>query len=773
MGISKVSNIEASVKEIKEEMLSGMDPYSLVSASAYDTAWLAMVPIDSDRTCSMFKECLEWVANNQTKEGYWGECVDANGVPTIDSLPATLACLIALHKWNVGANNIKRGVEFVEENTEKILGRAHDDFPRWFTIVFPGMIELARNAGIELAFPSQLNGMLLDIFHKRQSLLDAEELVGNQYYPPLLSYLEALPSSYHINEQDITMNLCADGSLFQSPAASARAFMATGNENTLSYLQRLVGRCAVGVPPTFPIDEDLLRLCLVNQVQRLGLADHFTCEIEDNLAQIYRNYKTQESPEKSSSNADLAIQLHKDSLAFRLLRMHGYTMSPGQLCWFLNNKKVQARIEENHDYFSITMLNVYRATDLKFPGEDELEEARSFSRKVLEKISSKDTSFGCTGLKRMVEHELRFPWISRLDRLDHRAWIEDINNTNILWVGKTSSHRLSTLLNKKLLQLAVAEYEYRQSIYRNELEEVTRWSKSRGMSDMGFGRERTTFCYFAIASSIPLPYDSEVRTMITKSAVVITVADDFYDTEASFDELNSLTDAIARWDAKGLSGHSKTIFNALDDLVSEIVAKVLHQQGIDITYFLQQIWYETFNSWHVEAEAKWSMGGFVPSTEEYLGTGMISIALHTFVLPASYLLNPSLKYHKVRAGEYPSVTKLSMLIPRLLNDIQSYQKEEEEGKANYVLLYMRENPGADIQDSTTHVREIIDHKWGEFLQRVLMDDGSGELPTASKFLHLSCVKVFQMFFHSSNRYDSNTDILQDIQKALYIPLTIG
>ncbi|GMI82367.1 terpene synthase 04, GERANYLLINALOOL SYNTHASE, TERPENE SYNTHASE 4 [Hibiscus trionum] len=766
MGISEFSNIEASVKEIKEEMLLDMDPYSFVSASAYDTAWLAMVPLDSDRTCARFKECLEWVANNQTTEGYWGEC------PAIDSLPATLACLIALHRWNVGANHVKRGLNFLQENAEKILGKTYDELPRWFTIVFPGMIELARKAGIELAFPSQLDGLLSDIFRKRQSLLDNEELVvGNQYYPPLLSYLEALPSWYDVSEEEISMNLSGDGSLFQSPAATARAFMATGNQQTLSYLQMVVGRCANGVPPTFPMDEDLIRLCLVNQLQRLGLADHFTREIEDNLAQIYWNYKTQESPEKSSNNADVAIQLHKDSLAFRLLRMHGYTMSPGQLCWFLNNKNVRAHIEENHENFSISMLNVYRATDLKFPGEDELEEARSFSRKVLEKISLKDTSFGCTGLKKMVEHELRFPWIARLDRLDHRAWIEDINNSNILWVGKTSAHRLSTLLNKKLLQLAVAEYEFRQSIYRNELEEVTRWSKSRGMSDMGFGRERTTFCYFAIASSIPLPYDSEVRMIITKSAVVITVADDFYDSEASIDELNNLTDAIARWDAEGLSGHSKTIFNALHDLVSEIVAKVLHQQGIDITVFLQQIWYETFNSWLVEAEAKWSTGGL--SMEEYLGTGMVSIALHTIVLPASYLLNPSLTYYKVRAGEYPAVTKLSMMIPRLLNDIQSYQKEQEEGKTNYVLLYMRENPGADIEDSTTYVRGIVENKWGEFLQHVLMDDGSGELPKGSKFLHLSCVKVFQMFFHSSNRYDSNTDILQDIQKAIYIPLNIG
>lgn len=44
-----------------------------------------------------------------------------------------------------------------------------------------------------------------------------------------------------------------------------------------------------------------------------------------------------------------------------------------------------------------------------------------------------------------------------------------------------------------------------------------------------------------------------------------------------------------RWDADGLRGHSKTIFDALDDLVTEIAAKVLLHQGTDITNFLQQI----------------------------------------------------------------------------------------------------------------------------------------------------------------------------------------
>jgi geranyllinalool synthase len=88
------------------------------------------------------------------------------------------------------------------------------------------------------------------------------------------------------------------------------------------------------------------------------------------------------------------------------------------------------------------------------------------------------------------------------------------------------------------------------------------------------------------------------------------------------------------------------------------------------------------------------------------------------------------------------------------------------------LLYLKENPEADIEDSIAFVRELLHKKTKEFLQHVLMD-GFSDLPIPCKHLHLSCLKVFQMFFNSTNRYDSNTEMLQDISKAIYIPIEVG
>lgn len=65
---------------------------------------------------------------------------------------------------------------------------------------------------------------------------------------PLLAYLEVLPSTLYAElQKDIVDKLNhQDGSLFQSPSATAAALMLTHNKKCLAYLQSLVKRCAHG-----------------------------------------------------------------------------------------------------------------------------------------------------------------------------------------------------------------------------------------------------------------------------------------------------------------------------------------------------------------------------------------------------------------------------------------------------------------------------------------------------------------------------------------------
>ena len=102
------SSIQDLVRKVKEEMLLEIDPIKLIAPSAYDTAWLAMIPDTDEPLKPMFKNCLDWVVHNQNNEGFWGDC-DAYGLPNIECVPATIACMVALKRWNVGEVNLHKG----------------------------------------------------------------------------------------------------------------------------------------------------------------------------------------------------------------------------------------------------------------------------------------------------------------------------------------------------------------------------------------------------------------------------------------------------------------------------------------------------------------------------------------------------------------------------------------------------------------------------------------------------------------------------------------
>nr|GMC88189.1 (E,E)-geranyllinalool synthase [Ipomoea batatas] len=798
---SSLDCIQSLVNEIKKQVFSTQNSRDLVAPSPYDTAWLAMIPDPSNPDRPLFQNCLNWVLDNQNEQGFWGDYNGEDGIPTIDALPATLACLVALKKWNVGEDKISKGLVCFHANLNLVLTENTGRLPRWFTVVFPAMIDLAQATGLPLKFLNQPADILLsNLFLKRKQMFEREKLVdewGN--YSPTFAYLECFPSEILGDQEKIYEHLCRDdGSFFRSPSATAHLFMTTANAKSLKYLNSLVQNypngdlillvyslwfetrsccclaspkledgvhccnSAVGKKKRGNWKKERHRRCFLRSIGIYGGSPELCtlprtnaggrkatyvaaagCRalfcLTPSLPRWRNQQKAAELPHHDMTT--LAEKLHKDSLAFRLLRMQGFHMNPRKLSWFLKHEDIVGHLEENHEYFTSVLYNVYRATDLMFLGENELEEARSFSRKLLQKsLALRDGDDNLSvfpELLNLIERELSVPWMARMDHLDNRLWIENKFNP-LSWIGKDSYYRLSCLQNEKLLQLAVKNFELRQSTYRNELEELKRWSKEKGLVDIGFGREKTMYTYFAVATSTSLPHDSIIRLIVAKAAIVITVADDFFDMDGSLPDLQLLNDAVQRWDGENLRGPSK--------------------------------WRETFGSWM--RESTWSQTGHRPTMEQYLETGMVSIAADTVLLPAACFLTPRLPTQKMKPAFYEDATKLLMTCTRLLNDIQSYQKEKEVGKMNYVLLHLNEHPEGHIEDSIAYVKDMVDKMRKQFLEQVLMttdDHDDNYMPKSCNLFHLSCFKVFQMFFNSYNLFDSKADLRQEIMKAFYIP----
>ncbi|WOL18082.1 hypothetical protein Cni_G26875 [Canna indica] len=754
------SAIPYLVERIREEIFSpSSDMYSFLPPSAYETAWVAMIPSPHHPNRPMFPKCLQWILFNQREEGFWGDSAH-----DIQSLSATLACLAALKTWNTGHANVEQGLRFLNANMERILVQQGGRIPRWFTVVFPGMIELAQAKGLEV-LPADGAGTEIvdDIFNTRNTIV---ELIQAGKH---LQYLETLPASHRPKLAQILGHQMEDGSLFQSPSATACAFMVTGHAGFKDYLDNMLRRCGNIVPHTFPVDQDLIKLCLVDHLSRLGCLEHFAEETRATMDQVYSDWVIQEL--QAYRICDTPMQLQKDSLTFQLLRRHGYDVSPRKFCWFMDNKELLGHIEENYTEFLVAMHSIYRAANFMFPNEVELHDAKLFAKKVLQKslpgseMNSEPAIM--TDIQYEIQDELGLPWLARMDHLEQRMYTEKSKGYS-LSVGKASSFRL--LSSKYATQLAVEVFRNRQQFYRSELEELKRWSNDSGLSSMGFGREKTTYCYFLTAAAVNLPLQSgDLRKIASKCAILVTVIDDFFDEEASLDELESLTEAVKRWKGEGLSGHSEVIFDGLDNLVRDISEIVFAQHGHDVKSLLQDMWRETFDAWL--KEASWSNKRHAPSLTDYLEVAKISIAIQVMTLPACCLVIPEFPKDSPNS-HYPKITELTMIASRLLNDTHSYQKEIESGKFNMVPLYSKENQGACAEDSIEHIRNIIEMKEKEFMEIYMNVDSYAGVPNEWKELHLATLKSFRMLFDTSNVFDSPTALLKSISSAFYDPIEI-
>jgi ent-kaurene synthase len=95
------------LRVIVRKQLQGVE----LSPSSYDTAWVAMVPVQGSRQSPCFPQCVEWILQNQQEDGSWGHSAGPSGEVNKDILLSTLACVLALNIWNVGQDHIRRGMK--------------------------------------------------------------------------------------------------------------------------------------------------------------------------------------------------------------------------------------------------------------------------------------------------------------------------------------------------------------------------------------------------------------------------------------------------------------------------------------------------------------------------------------------------------------------------------------------------------------------------------------------------------------------------------------
>ena len=169
-------------------------------------------------------------------------------------------------------------------------------------------------------------------------------------------------------------------------------------------------------------------------------------------------------------------------------------------------------------------------------------------------------------------------------------------------------------------------------------------------------------------------------------------------------------------------------------------------------------------------EAEWRMSGHTPSMEEYMAVAEPSYALGTTVLTFLYFVGPELSEDVVRGSEYGELFRHINICGRLLNDLQSCERERAQGKINSVLLLAGRHGGC-VEAAKAEVRSIIAASRMELL-RMLVQEG-GEVPWQCRREFWNISRVVHMMYMEVDGYASPKEMMRAANEVVVEPLRVA
>ncbi|XVF72401.1 hypothetical protein PTKIN_Ptkin12aG0118500 [Pterospermum kingtungense] len=610
------NKIKERVESIKS-MLGSMEDGE-ISSSAYDTAWVALVEDVNGSGAPQFPSSLEWIANNQLPDGSWG---DRQIFLAHDRLINTLACVIALTTWGIHPDKCHKGVTFFNENISKLENEIAEHMPIGFEVAFPSLLEIARSLNIDVPNDSPV---FKDICAKRSLKLTRipKEIMHN-VPTTLLHSLEGMPG---LDWEKLLKLQCQDGSFLFSPSSTAFALMQTKDENCLRYLKKTVQRFNGGVPNVYPVDL-FEHIWIVDRLQRLGISRYFEQEIRECLDYVYR-YWTENGI--SWARNTRVHDIDDTAMGFRLLRLHGYDISADVFRNFEKGGEFFCFMGQSNQ--AVTgIFNLYRASQVLFPGDKILEDAKSFSCNFLrEKQAANellDKWIITKDLPGEVGFALKIPWYASLPRVETRFFIEQYGGEDDVWIGKTL-YRMRYVNNNVYLELAKLDYNNCQALHQMEWDGMQKWYSEMNLGDFGVSRRSLLVTYFIAAASIFEPERSQERLAWTKTAFLVETIASYFDnamSKPSTDEMRktfvrvfrSVVDArFSHINGRKLDANrtiqklTETLLRTLNHL--SLDALVAHAQ--DISCSLRRAWEKWMLIWVEEGDRHQGVAELVVQT---------------------------------------------------------------------------------------------------------------------------------------------------------------
>ncbi|KAF5755864.1 putative ent-copalyl diphosphate synthase [Helianthus annuus] len=339
--------------------------------------------------------------------------------------------MVSTKKKVTNACLLHSGVKFLKENLRKLEDENEEHMPIGFEVALPSLIDIARKLKIEI--PNDTPA-LKEIYARQKLKLTTIPMEVVHKVPTSLLY--SLEGMADLEWEKLLKLQCKDGSFLFSPSSTAFALMNTKDEKCLQYLTNIVTKFNGGVPNVYPVDL-FEHIWVVDRLQRLGISRYFESEIKDCVEYIYKYWTKNGICWAKNANVQ---DIDDTAMGFRVLRMHGYEITPDVFRQF--EKDGQFVCFAGQSTQAVTgMFDLYRASQVLFPGEKILEDAKKFSYDYLKKKQLKnellDKWIIAKDLPGEVGYAINIPWYASLPRLETRYYLEQYGGEDDVWIGKT------------------------------------------------------------------------------------------------------------------------------------------------------------------------------------------------------------------------------------------------------------------------------------------------------------------------------------------------
>ncbi|KAF5186974.1 Ent-copalyl diphosphate synthase protein [Thalictrum thalictroides] len=506
-----------------------------------------------------------------------------------------------------------------------------------------------------------------------------------------------------------------NGSFLCSPSSTAYALMQTKDENCFRYLAGIVQKFNGGVPHSYPMDL-FEQLWVVDRLERLGFSRFFKSEIKKILDYVYGCWTRNGI---SWSKDTIEFDIDDTCMGFRMMRLHGYDVNASAIQHFERDGQFFCFVGQNSQGLT-EMLSLYRASQVLFPQESILEEAKSFSSNFLRKKQElgevADRWLITKDLAGEVKYYMDVPWYANLPRIETRHYIEQYGGDDDVWIAKTL-YRMYNVSTNDYLDLAKLDYNHCQKLHQSEWLGIQKWCEDYNLRDFNLYNDDLLKYYFVAMSSIFEPEKATERIAWAKTAALVELVSKYFK-ETSVDQKKDFIQAFN--------------YGAKNELV-EVILKTLSDISLEVrAVHGKEVYPDLKHAWNT-----WLMNLTIEGDNELVPNNEAELLVSTINLCAGHSSSDGLN----SLPEYVRLTKLTNEICNHLHQTENFKV----GKQN--------NCSEEKFDS-------IDLKMQELVQHAIKSNDEVDQETKRTFL-----TVAKSYYYTA--YCEPTTIDNHIAKVLF------